>query len=244
MIKLVCFLHRKPGMSVEEFHDHWLNSHGPLIANEPTLAKHLVRYEQNHRLEADYRRKDPRDFDGATVQWLESMESFNAFVREPAYAELIAPDEASFLDRGGLELLFTGDDDVKIDGGDARGNAGMKLLCLVKRKPGLSAQEFHEHWGERHGPLVAGIPEIAKHMIAYHQSHRTEKDYKRDPEGKGYDGLAEQWYASAAAAGEMVREPAYAAQITPDEDRFLDRDALSFVLCSPPDVIIGSSARG
>ena len=53
MIKLVCFFRRKPGMGVDDFHAHWLESHGPLIANTPELAQHLVRYEQNHRLAED-----------------------------------------------------------------------------------------------------------------------------------------------------------------------------------------------
>ena len=135
MIKLVCFFRRKPGMSVADFHAHWLESHGPLIANTPELAQHLVRYEQNHRLPSDYERdSNGPGFDGATVQWLESIESFYGFVREPKYAELIAPDEATFLDRESITLLFTEDDDVKIEG--RLGDAGVKLLALLKRKQG------------------------------------------------------------------------------------------------------------
>ena len=38
MIKLVCFFRRKVGMSREDFHAHWLSSHGPLIRDTPDLA--------------------------------------------------------------------------------------------------------------------------------------------------------------------------------------------------------------
>jgi hypothetical protein len=238
MIKLVCFFRRKPGMSVAAFHRHWLEAHGSLIAETPMLARHIVRYEQNHRLESDYEREDPEGFDGATVQWLESMEAFLAFVREPAYRELIAPDEQRFIDRGSIALLFTDDDEVKISAGGARGGAGVKLLCLVKRRPGLGREEFHEHWRGQHASLFVDTPEVARHVVAYHQSHRLAEDYARDA-GGGYDGLAEQWYDSLEEFERMQHEPAYAEQIAPDEDRLLDRAASSFLLSAQPDVILG-----
>lgn len=238
MIKLVCFFRRKPGMSVAHFQRHWLENHGPLIAETPELRRHVLRYEQNHRLAQDYDRADARGFDGATVQWLESMRSFGAFVREPAYRELIAPDEQRFIDRESIALLFTEDDDVKIQGGAVREQAAVKLLCLLKRKPGLEPGEFHQHWRGSHASLFTGTPEIARHVVAYHQSHRLERDYERDQEG-GYDGLAEQWYTSMRDFAALVGEPAYAERIAPDEDRFIDRDALTYILSAPPQVIIG-----
>lgn len=240
MIKLVCFFRRKPGMSVEEFHAHWLESHGPLIANTPELARHLVRYEQNHRLPEDYARDRDGEpgFDGATVQWLESMESFYGFVREPSYAERIAPDEASFLDRASLRLLFTGDDDVKIEG--HREQAQVKLLALLPRKPELSTPEFHRHWSGPHASIFSETPQIARHILAYRQSHRLEKDYERDAGGRaGFDGLAEQWYAGLSEFEQMVGEPLYRERVPADEERFVDRPAIRYLLSRPPDVIIG-----
>lgn len=240
MIKLVCFFRRKPGMSTEAFHDHWLNSHGPLIANTPELARYIVRYEQNHRLPEDYARDPDGEpgFDGATVQWLESMESFRGFVRDPMYAERIAPDEARFIDRPSITLVFSEDDEVVIDGGAQRQDAKVKLLCLLKRRADLSPAEFHAHWRGPHAALFAGEPEVARHVIAYHQSHRLEGDYARES-GGGFDGLAEQWYGSLADFQAMTREPRYRERIPADEERFLDRPALRYLLSARPDVIIG-----
>ena len=240
MLKLVCFFRRKPGMDAAAFHDHWLRSHGPLIANTPELARHLVRYEQNHRLLEDYARDADGDpgFDGATVQWLESMESFRAFVRDPMYAQRIAPDEARFIDRSSIRLLFSDDDEVMIDGGARRDAAKVKLLCLLKRRADLSPAAFHAHWRGRHGSLFADTPELARHVIAYHQSHRLEKDYERES-GGGFDGLAEQWYASRDEFEALAREPLYRERIPADEERFLDRGAMRWLLSAPPDVIIG-----
>jgi hypothetical protein len=158
-------------------------------------------------------------------------------VREPKYRELIAPDEARFLDRESITLLFTEDDDVKIDGGDRRAEAGVKLLCLLKRRSGGTPVDFHAYWAGSHAKLFVETPELARHVIAYHQSHRLDEDYARDA-GGGFDGLAEQWYASLDEFRAMVREPAY-ERVPADEEHFIDRPANAFILSAPPDVIVG-----
>lgn len=110
MIKLVAFLKRKPDMTAEEFSDHWLNRHAPLIAGTPELARHIVRYEQ---LPFD---AGTEGYDGVTIQWMESRASFEAFVAEPAYLELIYPDEGRFLDRDAIVWMVSDEPRVAIDG--------------------------------------------------------------------------------------------------------------------------------
>lgn len=106
MVKLVCFVKRKDGMSREEFYEHWENFHGPLIAATPELARHIIRYEQHRRTPyAEWMGNE--EFDGITIQWMNSAEDFEAFINEPAYAELIAPDEKSFLDTDALVWMIT-----------------------------------------------------------------------------------------------------------------------------------------
>ena len=110
MIKLVAFLKRRPGTTAEEFYDHWFNRHAPLIANTPELAQHVARYEQlpfNMGTEG---------YDGITIQWMESSASFEAFVNEPKYLELIYPDEGRFLDRDGIVWMISDEIRVPIDG--------------------------------------------------------------------------------------------------------------------------------
>ncbi|MBI2705212.1 MAG: EthD domain-containing protein [Actinobacteria bacterium] len=110
MIKLVAFLKRKPGMSADDFYDHWFNQHAPLIASTPELAQHIVRYEQ---LALD---TGTDGYDGITIQWMESRASFEAFVAEPKYLELIYPDEGRFLDRDGIVWMISAEPRVVIDG--------------------------------------------------------------------------------------------------------------------------------
>ena len=114
MVKLFAVLRRRTDMTTEEFVAHWRDVHGPLIAGEPTLARHIVRYEQHvrHRPEA---LSGTEDVDGVAVQWFHSMDDFVGFVSEPKYAELIAPDERRFLDLDRLEYVICEEPTVVID---------------------------------------------------------------------------------------------------------------------------------
>ena len=115
MVKLVCFVKRKEGMTADEFYDHWEHHHGPLIAGTPELARHIVRYEQlRHTADADW--MGTTGYDGITIQWMHSSAAFEAFINEPKYAELIAPDEKTFLDTSKLVWMITGEPTVTIDG--------------------------------------------------------------------------------------------------------------------------------
>ncbi len=115
MIKLVCFLKRKDGLTHEEFVDHWQQVHGPLITGTPTIARHVARYEQLLP-SAALPYMAPKGFDGITIMWFHGPEDFEAFLAEPDYAARIAPDEQSFLDLAGLVGMLTEEPSVVIDG--------------------------------------------------------------------------------------------------------------------------------
>jgi hypothetical protein len=106
MVKLVCFLKRKDGLTREEFYEHWEQRHAPLILDTPELARHIIRYEQHRRVPEPEWCGTP-GYDGITVQWLASVDAFLAFTQEPKYAELIDPDEGRFLDRDAFVWMIT-----------------------------------------------------------------------------------------------------------------------------------------
>jgi len=116
VVKLIAFIRRNPALEVEEFHRHWLEVHGPLVRDTPELARHIIRYEQNHRLASDYERGSP-DFDGVAVTWYRSIDDFWAFVSEPAYLEVLHPDELVLLDFEATTFLLTEEEDTIIAGG-------------------------------------------------------------------------------------------------------------------------------
>ena len=77
-------------MTVEEFRDHWQNRHGPLILDTPTMARHVVLYEQY--LPANSPIPLGKEFDGVTIMGFAKADDFLAFVQEPDYTRVIQPD--------------------------------------------------------------------------------------------------------------------------------------------------------
>jgi hypothetical protein len=236
VIKLICFVKRNPSLGVDEFHDHWRGQHARLISETPAAADRIVRYEQNHRAPEDYKRGG--DFDGVAIQWFDSMGDFVGMVVDPEYQARVAPDEDVLLDRDGLVWILTDEEEVVIPGPDQRNDPVIKLICMVKRRSGMTIDDFHRHWRTVHSPLNCDTPSIAKYFVRYERNHRARRDYDREG-ASAFDGTAVEWYPSVQAFYDMIGEPAYREVIAPDEDRFLDRDNLVWLLTEKEETIIG-----
>jgi uncharacterized protein (TIGR02118 family) len=112
--KVHTMLRRKTGMAVDDFHRYWREVHGPLFRDTPAMARHVLRYEQNHRAAADYQRAGADEFDGVAIQWFSSPEDFWAMVTDPAYPGTIGADNPRFLDTDALTWILTDTEEVMI----------------------------------------------------------------------------------------------------------------------------------
>ena len=108
----------------------------------------------------------------------------------------------------------------------------IKLICFLKRKPGMTSEEFHAYWRDRHGPLVAST-KSGSHVLRYEQCPRVVGERGQD----GWDGVTEQWFASADDFYASLQEDDYRL-IDEDTRKFLDVDALQFILTEEPHVVI------
>jgi len=99
----------------------------------------------------------------------------------------------------------------------------IKLMVLLRRKPGMGAEEFHRYWRDVHGPLVMNIPEFMRHIRRYVQSHSLDSAGLDFPAGAtAYDGAAELWFDSIEAMNAAFHEPRYLEIVRDDEQKFLD----------------------
>jgi len=100
----------------------------------------------------------------------------------------------------------------------------IKLVGMLKRKPGMTSEEFHRYWRERHAPFVQTIPEFTRYVRKYVQSHAT-ADQATVPgtnSAPPFDGLAEIWFDSIDDVRNAFSEPRYVSEIRADELKFLD----------------------
>lgn len=244
MIKLICFLKRNKALTTAQFHDHWRNIHGPLFANSPELQKYIVRYEQNPRLEADYRRDAKlsnfadQGHDGVTVIWYKSMEAFQAMTTDPYYQKHVVPDEDYLLDRDSQAWIIAGKEDTIIDKANARTEAKAKLLCMLRRNANLEHDHFHKHWLEHHGGLFQNVENLNKDIMAYDQNHRLPLDYKIGAD-RQYDGVTEQWFESIDRFVQSLSEPEQKTMVEPDVAYMLDPAGTHFIMSDLPHVVIG-----
>lgn len=86
----------------------------------------------------------------------------------------------------------------------------VKTMAMLKRRPGMSREEFEDYWLNVHADYVAAIPEIAR----YTQRHIVASDEPENPFGIDgfvileYRSLADKEAAWAGDLGVLTRKDA------------------------------------
>ena len=119
MIKLVFCCRRKPGMTVEQFQQRWLDVHGPLVRKLRAELPMMKRYVQSHTLagpvgdavQAGLRtsRGTMAPYDGITEVWFDSLEAMGGGGGEAARAagQRLLEDESEFIDFAHSSVFVT-----------------------------------------------------------------------------------------------------------------------------------------
>jgi uncharacterized protein (TIGR02118 family) len=87
----------------------------------------------------------------------------------------------------------------------------VKVLALLKRKPGLSRNEFLQYWEQEHARYVRALPGVRR----YRQNHAIE--HRMD---WPYDGAAEVWFDDVRDVARAFEGPA-ADAMRADELNFI-----------------------
>lgn len=108
----------------------------------------------------------------------------------------------------------------------------MTLFAFVKRKEGMSREDFFDYWHNVHGPLIRDTPELGGRTLRYEQ-HPARAD-----DQSGWDGVAMQKFASWDEFLAMLSGPAGDA-MRADEANFLDSSSIKVVFTEAKVVVIG-----
>lgn len=214
-IKIVIFFKRKPGMSVEDFQSHWRTTHAKLIV---ALAG-IKGYRQSHVLASAYCGGEPI-YDAVAESCFENTQAMRDLARTPAYAAVLA-DEPNFIDLATMKSVITEERVLK----DAPLSQGtVKRIDFLRRKEGMSVDQFQTYWLETHGPLCRD----ATAMRRYVQSHTRRAGYDggRTP---AYDGVSMAWFDSVDALQAAAATPEF-VRLRSDRENFVARDHSPFLL--------------
>ncbi|MFN0095075.1 MAG: EthD domain-containing protein [Dehalococcoidia bacterium] len=105
----------------------------------------------------------------------------------------------------------------------------IRITFVLRRKPGMTREEFQDYWRTNHGPLVASFANTLD-ILRYVQVHAVgsaaaPSDGVRGQMEEPYDGVAELWWRSrdalVAASGTPAGQAAGAALLE-DERTFID----------------------
>jgi hypothetical protein len=110
----------------------------------------------------------------------------------------------------------------------------IKLMLLLKRKPGLTPEQFRDHYENVHVPL--GLKYVG-HLLADFRRHYPDAMMSLadgQPLGCEYDAISVYSFKHAAAFTELQKilaDPQVARILTEDEAQFLDRSASRMGRC-------------
>lgn len=102
----------------------------------------------------------------------------------------------------------------------------IKLMIAVKRRAGMTAEQFRQHLGEQHAALVLACPATHRFIRKYVQSYALEGVLPGDE--ASFDGAVELWFDDVGSMQSFFADPAYLADVRPDELRFADIDGSAF----------------
>ncbi|TFK39575.1 EthD domain-containing protein [Crucibulum laeve] len=108
------------------------------------------------------------------------------------------------------------------------------LTVLLKRKSGLTHEQFIEHWTTVHAPLLTSLKIFRESVIQYSQFHVLKKDSDEaaaiGAPMSDYDGTANfivnKWEDFLAFGS----SPEYKEKVAPDEAKFLDTTATKVMI--------------
>jgi uncharacterized protein (TIGR02118 family) len=113
VIKLVCFMNRKQGMSMQDFVSYYEERHVPLINRlvpfHSDYRRNFIVEGSSHRpAHLDPARGDTREFDVMTELIYETPADYHKVMdalADPEIGRIIAGDEAKFFDRASIRTF-------------------------------------------------------------------------------------------------------------------------------------------
>jgi uncharacterized protein (TIGR02118 family) len=149
----------KPGMSTEEFQRYWLENHAVNYASKiPQIKKYLI------DTVIPFGDGQPQ-WQGVAEIWLNAEDEI-ASLQSPEFLNGARADEPNWAAFWLTVALDTESREV-VTGPAKSGPDAVKLIVLVKRKNGLSLEEFREHTAGPQADLAGKVPGLRRYLQCF-----------------------------------------------------------------------------
>jgi len=216
MVKLIFLCRRRADISHERYSELLLSGHVPIaLKHHPAMRRYVVNIVE----------QSPAGWDALDSIGELSFDSLDDFrdrlYDSPAGRQIVERDVAGFM--GGADAYVTTEHVQRAPSAPPAAGArapGVKLVCPVVRRNGMSHAEFVAHWLTRHVPLaLQHHPGMIKYVT-------NVVDRRLGDRGAQFDGIAELHFPSAQAlATAMFDSPDGERIIRDDIPRFIGRTA-------------------
>ncbi len=232
MYKAVVLIKRKRGMSMEDFIDYYENKHIPLALPRVTNLKRDVRHYIRPFGNDVYQTDAESPYDVLTEIGFENEMEFlrgMAMLAEPETAAILAADEEKLFERPSIRFMRMEDRESNLPG--AQG--GMyKAVVLIKKKRGMSMEDFVEYYETKHAPLGLSKVTNLKRYVRHYIRPFGNDVYPADA-ASPYDVLTEIGFENEMEflrGMAMLTEPETAAIIAADEEYLFERSSIRFMV--------------
>jgi len=212
MVKLIFLCRRRSDVSHDVYAQMLLRDHVPIaLRHHPTLRKYVVNV-------VDHNPDDAPELDSIGELSFGTLEDYRERLYDSAEGErIVHADVARFM--GGAEGYVT-TEHVHIDDAPAPPigdpSSLVKLVCPVRRREGLTHEQFAEHWLERHVPLARRHhPGLVKYVT-------NVVDERLSEAAEPWDGIAELYFASMRDLAERM----YGSEA---DERIIREDVARFI---------------
>ena len=197
MVRLLYCLRRRPELSLEEFHEHWLDHHVESYGRPIRAIRRYVLYAGLDRQPPAPSGRDP--YDGVASVWFDDVAALAATMDGALPAAAV--DERRFIDHDRSRAVLA--EDVVLVEPEAP--APVVLFECLARAAGVGREEFGREWRER-GERVAREAHAAGILQGYVQSHvrdggaATRQFDRLGRQSESWDGIGALYFDSALLA--------------------------------------------
>ena len=109
------------------------------------------------------------------------------------------------------------------------------MIITIKRRQGMSHDEFKRYQREVHRPLLMSIPEAKRYIRRFVVSYPVAAP---DYSGPDYDCVVEAWFDSIEDMNALYFSDNFLIKVDPDHENFIDLSAYGRIVTNE-DVVLG-----